>query len=78
MAPGRLFSRSSWPEAQHVARALRTETVGGVLLLIGTLIALTWANSPWRAAYHSLRETTVGPAALKLDLTLSGWAGDGL
>ncbi len=80
MAPPlrRLFSRSSWPEAQHVARALRTETVGGVLLLVGTLVALTWANSPWHAAYQSLRETTVGPAALKLDLTLSEWAGDGL
>ena len=80
MAPPvrRLFARSSWPEAQHVARALRTETVGGVLLLVGTLVALTWANSPWRAAYQSLRETTVGPTALKLDLTLSEWAGDGL
>ena len=80
MAPPvrRLFSRGSWPEAQHVARALRTETVGGVLLLVGTLVALTWANSPWREAYQSLRETTVGPAALKLDLTLSEWAGDGL
>ena len=80
MAPPvrRLFSRGSWPEAQHVARALRTETVGGVLLLVGTLVALTWANSPWREAYQSMRETTVGPAALKLDLTLSEWAGDGL
>ena len=74
----RLFSRSTWPEAQYVARALRTETLGGVLLLVATLIALAWANSPWRASYQQLRETTVGPAALHLDLDLSAWAADGL
>lgn len=74
----RLFSRSTWPEAQYVARALRTETLGGVLLLAATLIALAWANSPWRASYQQLRETTVGPAALHLDLDLSAWAADGL
>ena len=29
----RLFSRSSWPQARHLADVLRTETVGGALLL---------------------------------------------
>ena len=74
----RLFSRSTWPEAQHVTAALRTETIGGGLLLAATLVALAWANSPWRQAYQRLRETTVGPAALHLDLDLSAWAADGL
>ncbi len=74
----RLFARSTWPETQHVAGALRTETVGGLLLLAATLIALAWANSPWRATYQSLREVTVGPASLHLDLSLSLWSADGL
>ncbi len=74
----RLFARGSWPEAQRVASALRTETLGGALLLAATVVALVWANSPWREAYTTVRETQVGPAALHLDLALSVWAGDGL
>jgi Na+:H+ antiporter, NhaA family len=60
------------------ARFLRTENVGGVVLLVATAIALIWANSPWSPAYHAMRETVVGPAALHLDLTLATWATDGL
>ncbi len=60
------------------ARFLRTETVGGVVLLVATAMALIWANSPWSRAYHAMRETVVGPAALHLDLTLATWATDGL
>ena len=60
------------------ARFLRTETVGGVVLLVATAIALIWANSPWSHAYDAMREIVVGPAALHLDLTLAKWATDGL
>ena len=76
--PTRLFSRGSYLEATRIAAVLRKETVGGVLLIIGALIALVWANSPWSAAYESLRDTRVGPASLHLDLTLGTWAADGL
>jgi Na+:H+ antiporter, NhaA family len=62
----------------ELARYLRTETVGGVVLLVATAVALVWANSPWSHAYQALRETVVGPAALHLDLTLAQWATDGL
>src|SRR5690606_1523011 len=41
-------------------------------------IALIWANSPWREAYHSLAGFTLGPSALHLDLSLGTWAADGL
>ena len=41
-------------------------------------LALAWANSPWGAAYETLRDTRVGPASLHLDLTLGTWAADGL
>ncbi|RBY81875.1 Na+/H+ antiporter NhaA [Blastococcus sp. TF02A-26] len=74
----RLLGRGSWTEAERIARVLRKETVGGVLLLIAALVALVWANSPWSAAYETLRDTRVGPEALHLDLTLGTWAADGL
>ncbi len=73
-----LFSRGSWSEADRIAQVLRKETVGGALLLVATVVALVWANSPWSAAYDSLMSTRVGPSALHLDLTLSTWAADGL
>jgi NhaA family Na+:H+ antiporter len=74
----RLLGRGSWRETQRIAAVLRKETVGGALLLVAAAIALVWANSPWSAAYETLRDTRVGPAALHLDLTLGTWAADGL
>ncbi len=74
----RLLARGSWPEARYIAEQLRTETVGGALLLGAAVIALVWANTPWRAAYTGLRDLVVGPHALHLDLTLGTWAADGL
>jgi NhaA family Na+:H+ antiporter len=76
--PAHLFGRGSWREASRIAGVLRKETVGGVLLMIGSLIALVWANTPWSGAYEAIRDTTVGPASLHLDLTLAEWAADGL
>jgi NhaA family Na+:H+ antiporter len=76
--PARLFGRGSYAEATRIAALLRKETVGGALLLAGTVIALVWANSPWSDSYAALRDTTVGPASLHLDLTLGTWAADGL
>lgn len=60
------------------ARYLRTETVGGIVLLVAAAIAVLWANSPFSDGYRAVRETVVGPAALHLDLTLAQWATDGL
>jgi Na+:H+ antiporter, NhaA family len=74
----RIFRRSTWPEAQHVATALRTETVGGALLLVAAVAALLWSNSPWAETYAVLRDARVGPHSLHLDLTLGQWAADGL
>lgn len=74
----RLLGRGSWPEARYVASALRTETVGGALLLAAAVIALVWANTPFFTAYESLRDLRVGPLALHLNLTLGQWAADGL
>ena len=55
-----LFRRSTWSETSFVADALRTETLGGALLLGAAVLALVLANSPWSAAYETLRDTVVG------------------
>ncbi len=73
-----LFSRGTWPEASRITEILRQETVGGALLLLATLLALAWANSPWTETYTSLRDARFGPDSLHLDLSVAQWAADGL
>jgi Na+:H+ antiporter, NhaA family len=77
-AKNSLFGRGSWPETSRIANILRKETIGGMLLLAGAVIALIWANSPWAGSYLAIRDRVVGPAALHLDLTIGAWAADGL
>ncbi|MDG4757946.1 Na+/H+ antiporter NhaA [Micromonospora sp. WMMD710] len=76
----RLFSRSSWPQARHLADVLRTETVGGALLLLGAVLALIWANSPWVDSYVRLGDWVPWPGGARwhLDLSMATWAADGL
>ncbi|MGH3903198.1 MAG: Na+/H+ antiporter NhaA [Pseudonocardiaceae bacterium] len=66
------------PRVEEFARFLRTETVGGTLLLIATAVALICANSPLADHYVAVRDYRIGPAALHLDLTVGTWATDGL
>ena len=73
-----LFPRGSWAETSRIAAILRKETVGGALLLMATLAAMVWANSPWSSGYDALRDFTVGPDALHLHLSIGTWAADGL
>ncbi len=75
---GRLFSRLTPSTERTLADVLRTERAGGILLLLGTVVALLWANSPWSGAYETMQNTVVGPHALHLDLSLATWAKDGL
>ncbi|MEV0172648.1 Na+/H+ antiporter NhaA [Streptomyces sp. NPDC050803] len=79
-APSRkVLGRLSLPERTFVADALRTETVGGVLLLLAAVAALIWANTPaLHDSYESVSHFHIGPAALGLDLSLAHWAADGL
>jgi Na+:H+ antiporter, NhaA family len=73
-----LFRRGSWPEVRRIADILRRETIGGALLLAGALLGMIWANTPWSRTYEAVRDYTVGPSVLHLDLTLGTWAADGL
>jgi Na+:H+ antiporter, NhaA family len=59
---------------------LREEAAGGVVLMAAATVALVWANSPWRAAYAALWETSlaiqVGRFGIEADLR--HWVDDGL
>ncbi|MCB9450138.1 MAG: Na+/H+ antiporter NhaA [Anaerolineaceae bacterium] len=68
------------PILRPFQRFFQTEASGGILLLIFTVIALVWANSPWSAAYESLWQTpiTIGGGALSLSKPLILWINDGL
>src|SRR5690349_6054522 len=74
----RLRRRIVSDRAGAVARFLRTEQVGGLILLGATALALIVANSPWQEWYQTLSDTVIGPSALHLNLTVSTWAEDGL
>lgn len=73
-----LAARRAGSASQQLVDTLRKETVAGVLLLLAALAALIWANTRWSDTYHDVRDFTIGPAALHLDLSLGAWAADGL
>ncbi|MGW7527595.1 Na+/H+ antiporter NhaA [Streptomyces sp. NPDC054783] len=78
-APRKALGRLSLPERTFVADALRTETVGGVLLLLAAVAALIWANVPvLHHSYESVSHFHLGPGALGLNLSVAHWAADGL
>ena len=63
-------------EQRWLSRALKNETVGGLLLMSAAVIALVWANSSWASSYESLVSYQIGPDSLGLHLSLSAWASD--
>ena len=59
---------------------LRDQSTGGVLLFVVAVIAMVWANSPWKESYHHLWEHTMAISfdEWKLERTLHHWINDGL
>lgn len=55
--------------ARPIERFLHVEAASGVLLLAAALVAILWANSPWRSGYEHLWEVPVGLRAGALDLS---------
>lgn len=78
----------TWRPARRIARRilrpverfLAIEAASGILLLSVAVIALVWANSPWRHSYTALWHTPigfkVGPFQFERDLHF--WINDGL
>jgi len=77
-------SRTGRASVEHILRpfqeSARLEASGGILLLLCTLVALVWANSPWGNLYSHLWQTrlAVGLGGFILDKPLLLWINDGL
>ncbi|MEU1721237.1 Na+/H+ antiporter NhaA [Nonomuraea sp. NPDC005692] len=64
--------------SSRIITALRSDAVGGVLLIVAALTALAWANSSLAGSYEALRTWSFGPEWLGLRLSAQAWAADGL
>lgn len=77
-----------WPAARRVAsvvarpleRFLHVQAASGLVLLAAALVALVWANSPWRHAYEQLWHTPIsfGAGARTVSQPLHFWINDAL
>ncbi len=58
---------------------LRAEILGSITLIVSTITALLWANSPWSASYVSLLDTPLGLSwgTHTFSLSLKHWINDG-
>lgn len=57
--------------ARPLQRFLHVEAGGGVILLAATVVALAWANSPWRGGYQAVFHTEIA-----LDVGRHRWSED--
>lgn len=76
---------ATWPfrptarYSAQVASALRTETIGGVVMLLAAVAALVWANTPWADAYEDLRTFEISPHWLHIGhMDVQHWASSAL
>src|SRR5215471_15799346 len=62
------------------SRFFRSEATGSILLLIATLTALIWSNSPWAGAYFQILKAKIGFAwnGSTFRLGFDHWINDGL
>ncbi|AJZ86286.1 MULTISPECIES: Na+/H+ antiporter NhaA [Streptomyces] len=74
----KFLGRLPLPERTFVTDALRTETVGGVILLMAAIVALILANTPLSGLYGDIKDFSFGPRALHLHLSVASWAAEGL
>lgn len=79
-----LIAEIEKPLGVRVRRAFQQFTQlqasGGILLILTTLLALLWANSPWDHTYFEFWEThlTISLGLLELSESLLHWVNDGL
>lgn len=61
-------------------RFFSIEASGGILLLIATVVALVWANSPWKENYHHFWEVHLSfeLGSFHLSKSIHHWINDGL
>jgi Na+:H+ antiporter, NhaA family len=84
MAIPSLWSPPTTTPVERLLLPFRTfvqrQSSGGMLLLVCTIVALVWANSPWAESYHHLWEFEFGIEAGERHFTFSlhHWINDGL
>jgi NhaA family Na+:H+ antiporter len=72
------------PPVERIVRPFQDfahkQSSGGILLIIATVVALIWANSPWGESYVALWHTklTVGVGDFSITKDLTHWINDGL
>jgi NhaA family Na+:H+ antiporter len=57
---------------------IKSNTLGGLLLIIFTIISLVWANSPWKDSYHQIWHTNLSfqLGSFKFEMHLLHWIND--
>ncbi len=71
-----LFEPVPPSQRRRLISALRSETIGGVLLLVSAVVAFVWANSTWQESYVRFTHFAIGPSSVQLHLPVSIWAAD--
>ena len=63
-----------------VERFLAIEAASGIVLMVAAIVALAWANSPWRTLYADLWHMPIGIrfGSLLFERDLHFWINDGL
>ncbi|QBQ55484.1 Na+/H+ antiporter NhaA [Nitrosococcus wardiae] len=84
-AQGKAYVRSeiSTPTRKYsipIQQLMYAEQASGLSLLIGTVVALIWVNSPWAHVYHQLWGTvlTIDLNVLQISLDAHHWVNKGL
>lgn len=78
------WSRSQRTVARRVVQPLQSfleaEAASAVLLVAAAVVAIVWANSPWRASYEDLWATEAGLrlGGLAIEGDLRAWVNEGL
>ncbi len=63
----------------RISKFIRQETLGGILLILATVVAVIWANSSFYNGYHYLtHEIRVGTSFGAFHFSLHHWVNDGL
>jgi Na+:H+ antiporter, NhaA family len=87
-APASTPPPEAWLPAQRAAqrvlapiqRFLSIEAASGIILIAAAVLALAWANSPWREQYESLWHTSIGlqVGEWQVERSLHFWVNEGL
>src|SRR5580765_8321313 len=68
------------PRLEALREFVATENASAVALVVATVVALTWANSPWPNSYDRLwsAELSLRLGHAELSMSLRHWINDGL